>query len=66
MIIALSPVMPACYGITCARHHQCARYDAVEETSPDHTIPLCQDAAGDWPLFSAKATARTEPAEAVA
>lgn len=42
---------PACYGICCPKHGQCARYEAVETTSMDHTISTCEDAAGQRPLF---------------
>ena len=49
-VIPISESAPACYGICCPTHGLCARYDAVETTSMDHTIPTCED-LGKYPLF---------------
>jgi len=50
-IVPITSTAPACYGIACRQHGQCARYHAVEATSPDHTIPLCDDGKGGRPMF---------------
>jgi len=26
----MTPIAPACYGVMCPRHHECARYAAVD------------------------------------
>jgi hypothetical protein len=48
---ALSPSLRACFGVGCAHHHRCARYEAVaaSEASPD-TFGTCVS-AGRYPLF---------------
>lgn len=50
-ITPITPTNPACYGITCPQHGQCARYAAVEESSPSETIATCEEAPGVRPLF---------------
>lgn len=52
-IYPISEKVPACYGICCKRHHDCARYAAVEWTSQDQTIATCDDGSGGRPLFLA-------------
>lgn len=47
----ITPSSPACYGVCCERHHECARYAAVETAGPDDTVATCQDGAGARPWF---------------
>lgn len=51
-IIPITASTPACYGICCPQHGQCARYDALEGSDPVlATIATCMDGAGERPLF---------------
>lgn len=50
-IVPITASTPACYGICCPKHSQCARYEAVETTSMDATIATCQGGDGERPLF---------------
>lgn len=47
----INTVRPACYGMGCPHHHECQRYAAVEDTSPDHTMATCDDGDGGRPHF---------------
>jgi hypothetical protein len=42
----------ACFGVGCAQHHRCARYEAVggSEASSD-TLGTCLSAGGCYPMF---------------
>ena len=50
-IVPITNTTPACYGIACPKHGACARYHAVEQTSPDHTQGTCDDGQGGRPMF---------------
>lgn len=45
----ITPETPACYGLMCPLHPECARYAAVEG-SPAVTIGTCEE-QGERPLF---------------
>lgn len=47
----ITDTTPACYGVCCPMHGQCARYAAIETASTVHIIATCED-AGERPLFS--------------
>ena len=40
---------PACFGVACPKHAECARYHAIE-TAPAVTIDSCQR-GNTWPMF---------------
>ena len=40
---------PACFGVACQKHAECARYHAIE-TAPAVTIDSCQR-RNTWPMF---------------
>ncbi len=50
-ITPITDSTPACYGICCPKHGQCARYQAVEAPTTVSVIATCLDGAGDRPLF---------------
>ena len=62
MIRPISSTTPACYGVCCPHRATCLRYQAVEATSPDHTISTCSDGKGGWPLVVV-AVAEAKPAQ---
>ena len=68
MPLSISPINdrnPACYGIGCARHGECNRYAAVEQTTWEHTIGTCDDGAGRRPMFVPVAVQAGAPAAEV-
>lgn len=59
-ISTTNPAAPACFGMCCPRHGQCARYAAAEGPAGQHAIATCDDNGdGSRPLFlAAQATAQ--------
>lgn len=52
MIRPISPTVPACHGVLCPQHAQCARYAASEGACIDITIGTCDEHGQRvWPLF---------------
>jgi len=51
VVATLGESMRACFGVGCAHHHRCARYEAVSasEANPD-TLGTCVS-AGRYPMF---------------
>lgn len=47
----ITDTRPACYGVQCPVHADCARYAAVESTSWAQTIGTCDDGQGGRPRF---------------
>lgn len=59
--IRRNPLAPACFGVVCSQHKDCARYHAVDGSRADpKTIGTCRTRDG-YPLFE-----RIELVEAVA
>ena len=52
----ITDTRPACYGVQCPQHAECARYAAVEGSSWADTIGTCDDGEGGRPLFVAQET----------
>jgi hypothetical protein len=49
--LAASESLRACFGIGCAHHHRCARYEAVVDSEASgETFGTCLS-AGRYPLF---------------
>lgn len=42
---------PACYGVCCELHGQCARYQLIEHLDTEHTIATCRTPDGTRPMF---------------
>jgi len=49
----ITPTTPACYGVCCERHAECARYALVEGPVSRFTIATCDSGKGEKPLFAA-------------
>ncbi len=48
----ITDTTPQCYGVCCAKHASCARYQALEHSSGDiATIVSCDTGGGELPLF---------------
>lgn len=53
-ITTINNERPACYGVACAQHGECARYLAVEHTLEIHTMGTCDEhGRGERPMFVA-------------
>ena len=49
---ANSPLLRACFGVGCARHHRCARYEAVTRSEASaQTLGTCLRGDNVYPLF---------------
>lgn len=42
---------PACYGVCCELHKDCARYQLIELLDTEHTIATCRLHDGTRPMF---------------
>lgn len=51
-IIPITKESPACFGVLCQVHAECARYHAVEQSGEDpyHVIGMCSETQ-ERPLF---------------
>lgn len=50
-----NPSAPACFGVCCPRHGDCARYAAAEGPAGQHAIATCNGCGeGERPLFLAR------------
>lgn len=48
----ITPHLPACFGVCCPQHADCARYAAVERMTDAYAIATCDDEGiGSRPLF---------------
>jgi hypothetical protein len=48
----ITDTTPACFGVCCPQHGQCARYAAVESAWGADSIATCDDdGTGQRPLF---------------
>lgn len=49
-IAPITSTYPACLGVLCQQHNDCARYHAVETLGSANAIGNCLDGR-EWPLF---------------
>lgn len=45
----MTPIAPACYGVMCQRHHECARYAAVDGAGG--AMQFIGTCGSGWPMF---------------
>lgn len=56
----ITDTTPACFGVCCPKHAQCARYEAAEGVQGASAIATCDDNGdGSRPLFLQREEATT-------